>query len=178
MGSSSSELSGAWACRPRGSEQGNRDRGRRPEACRSRSAGLRPRDCPAPICEAGREIARPERPRHFPAPVCRPQASRFPCPDLQASGLAISLPRSAGLRPCNFSSRSARRMSLTTLNSLPGSKKIEEKTHPSRCRRPELQEVFTLQKPQMKAMNHRWHLESTSKSLQKGSLDCKPTQKA
>ena len=57
-------------------------------------------------------------------------ASRFPCPDLQASGLATSLPRSA------------RRMPLTTLNSLLGSKKIEEKTHPSRCRRPELQEVF------------------------------------
>ena len=144
MGSSSSELSGAWACR---TGQGNReasglaislpasrigagksrglrpaDRGRaeacrsgegiaRPEACRSRSAGLRPRDCPAPIREAGREILRPEacrsgsaglRPRHFPAPVCRPQASRFPCPDLQASGLAISLPRSAGLRPRDF----------------------------------------------------------------------------
>ena len=36
-----------------------------------RSAGLRPRDFPAPFHEAGREIPRPE-------------ASRFPCPVLQA----------------------------------------------------------------------------------------------
>ena len=59
-----------------------------------RSAGLRPRDFPAPIC-------RPPASR-FPSPDLQASASRLPCPDLQASGLAISLPRSAGLRPRDF----------------------------------------------------------------------------
>ena len=50
------------------------DRGKaiaRPEACRSRSAGLRPRDFPPQICKL--------QARDCPAPICRPQATRFPC---------------------------------------------------------------------------------------------------
>ena len=151
----------------------------RHEACRSRSARLRPRDCPAPIREAGREIARHEacrsgfaglRPRHFPAPVYRPQASRFP--------LAISLPRSAGLRPRDFPAQICTPHAPDNPEFPSWIQKKRRKNSPVAMSPPRTAGSLHTSEAQMKAMNHRWHLESTSKSLQKGSLDCKPTQKA
>ena len=70
---------------------------------------LRSRDFSASLADRSREIARPEACRSK-QEIARPeaadrdlQASRLLCPDLQVSGLAISLLRSAGLKPRDFS---------------------------------------------------------------------------
>ena len=146
-----------------------------------KSRGLRFCDFPASLADRSREIARPETclqaGREIPrSETCRSGQASISAfdtsPRLQANSKGLDLCFDTSLR------NSTQKPEFNFKKPSKGQPRCKPTQKVSTSALTHLSGSLHTSKPELKAMNHRWHLESSSKSLEKGSLDCKPTQKA